>query len=717
MAMNDLNPIVPEPEYTHSERLSPAPARRGSLRDALVPAFYHARLIRACLLFGVVLGMIGAVLSKPSFDANALVLVLIGPNSMSAQDAAGMSPTVVSIDGLKVVQSEVQIIQNDQVLRMAVQRVGPGVIYPGLARRRLFGLLPPRSPTAQLGEAVQKLRGALRVDAEPGSNVVKISFADPNRRVAIRVVQAVLDAYLAQRRASYTGTNARFLTQEIERYRHLLGSLDAQIQAVRTKYAVLDLAQDIVLADDRLDGIVQRRNQVRERQVAVATEIQAVKANLAKQPEMVLDFTETSNNTGNDEARNTLVRLEQQLTYLRSQFNPSWPAIAEVEKKIATARNDMGPKAGNLYHTERKIRNPALDLLENHLASLEVEHQALGQQLDELAVQYDQADQRIKSLRQAEGQLHGLQLTREVTEGIYRQLAQKQPAALLQERLSGDPNASLRVVQPAAAPVIGRSLALSYIIGGALLGLLLGAAATAIATMLRQVYIAPAEAERELALPALATFDAALAKDDLEHSTALVQLAAILQEATVDGRPLSSLQIFGLSAGDDRVALIRALAMELARGYERTTLIIDLEGDGAPYTALLGRGDAAAPSSLPLPVAATHLPRLWVSTGRTAQTVLNDWHSSIACTRAVLDELRQQFGLLLIVAPAEVSGHAVHRLATMVDASMPILRAEHTRGPVALRLRDAIHSAGGNMLGFVFVGRKYYVPAWLFRWI
>jgi uncharacterized protein involved in exopolysaccharide biosynthesis len=692
--------------------------RRGSLRDSLVMLFYHSRLILSCAALGLAVGIAAAAVSKPSFNANALVLVLIGPDSMSAQDAAGITQNVVSIDGLKVVQSEIQIMQNDRVLRSAVQQVGPGVIYPALLKRRLFGFAPPRSPGTLLGEAVQRLHDDLRVDAEPGSNVVRISFSHPKRSVAISVVQAVLDAYLTQRQSTYSGAGADYLSQETDRYKTLLTRLDAEIQDVRKRYDVLDLAQDIVLATDRLDGLMQRQNQVKERRVAVQTEIVAVKANLATQPEMVLDFRETTNNTGNDEARNTLVRLEQQRTYLLSQFNPSWPKIAEVDKLIATARSEMGAKAGNLYHSERQIRNPAIDLLKNRLASLEVEDQALNQQLKELGDQNDLAAQRVASLRDAEGQLHSLQLTRDVCEGIYRQLAQKQPAALLQDRLRSDPNASLRVVQPATAPVIGRSMAISYVLGGAFLGLLLGAAAAAIATMLRQVYIAPAEAERELGLPALATLDGGLRKGELEHHPAITHLGALLQEATVDGRPLSSLQIIGLSDGDDRAALVRALALELAVGFERATLIVDLEGDGASYTAALGRRDDVPGDmqALPLQVAATQVPRLWVSLGA-GRSMLNDWHASIGRTRTALEELRQAFGMLLVIAPAELSGMAVHRLATMVDANLVILRAEHTRGPVVLRLRDAILTAGGNVAGFMFVGRRYYLPGWLLRWV
>lgn len=725
-----MDAIVPDPEH-----LGPAPTsrtaatysadrgariRRVSPRDILTPIFYHSRLIRNFLLLGLAVGLVAASLGRPSFNASALVLVLIGPDAMSAQDAAGINPTVISIDGLKVVQSEIQIIESEQVLRSAVRQVGASAIYPYLDRRRLFGFGPARSPAEQLGEAEQRLHDDLHAEAEPGSNVIRITFSASKRSVAIRVVQAVLDAYLTQRQSTYAGASANFLAQEIDRYKQLIGNLDTQIQNVRKTYDVLDLPQDIVLATDRLDGLVQRQNQVRERRVAVQTEIIAVKANLATQPEMVVDFTETTNNTGNDEARNTLVRLEQERTHLTSQFKPDWPQIAEVDKKIATARGEMGTRAGNLYFSERKIRNPAIDLLKNRLASLQVEDDALGQQLVELGVQHTRAADRVASLRDAEGKLHSLQLTRDVSEGIYRQLAQKQPTALLQDRLNADPNASLRVVQAATAPVIGRSLTLSYILGGMFLGLLLGAAATAIATLVRQVYIAPSEAERDLALPALATIDQTVRAADLEHNPAISRLSALLQDATVDGRPLNSLQIMGLSSGDDRAMLVRALALEMASAFERDTLIIDLETDGAGYADALGRGDGAgagaAMHSLPVGVEQTRVPHVWISAGA-GTSILNDWRTSIGRMRDAVDELRQHFSMLLVLAPAEFSGMAVNRLATMVDANVAIVRAEHTRGPVVSRLSDAILAAGGNMLGFVFVGRKYYLPSWLLRWV
>jgi uncharacterized protein involved in exopolysaccharide biosynthesis len=694
---------------------SPA-ASRTSLRSALIDLFFHIKLLRNFLLFGCVIGIAGAVLARPDFTADSLILVLVGAESTSTQDLAIASPTVVSIDGLKVVQSEIQIVQTDEVLRAALDAVGVGTVYPSLVKPRWFGLRPPVDAAHQIGEAIQKLRGDLRVDAETGSSIIRLSYTNGNRDIAIRVLQALENAYLSRRKELYATSNLRVLTSELGRYQKTLTSIDQQILDVKAKDQVLDLGQDVVLATNRLDGVVQRQFQVRERRVAVQTEIIAVRANLAQQPATVLDFKETTNNTGNDEARNTLVRLEQERTRLLSLYNPQWPGIVEIDKQIANVRAQMGPAGQNLYFSDRVIRNPALEVLNNRLASLQVEDQALAQQLVELDDQYKQSNERITALREAEDQLHSLQLARDVTEGIYRQLAQRQPSLVIQDNLIDERNANLRIVQPPTAPSIGRSMAISYLLGGIFLGLLSGAAAAVIATLLRRVYIRPDETERDLAVPALAVFDDVTGKTPLDGQPAVAQFASTLQDVTVDGRGLTSLQIMGISEGDDRVDVIRALAVELAVGYERKTLILDLEGDGSAYGTALGLTDDAPATSGPLQLLATRVPRLWVARDA-GQSILGNWHTSMSRLHAVFDELHRDFSILLLVAPSDLSRHPVRRIAGLVDANAIIVRAEHTRAPVALQLSDAIRTAGGNMLGFIFVGRKYYIPSWLYRWV
>lgn len=466
------------------------------------------------------------------------------------------------------------------------------------------------------------------------------------------------------------------------------------------------MAQDIVLATNRLDGIAQRQNQVRERRVAVQTEIVAVRANLAQQPATVLDFRETTNNTGNDEARNTLVRLMQDRAHLLSQFNDRWPGLAELDKKIATVRAQMTGAGQALYFAERTIRNPAVDVLNNRLASLEVEEEALGQQLVELEEQSRIASDRIASLREAEAQLHQLGLNRDVAESIFRQLSLRQPRAIFNEDTVVDENTNVRMAQPPTAPLRGRNLALSYVVGGGFLGLLMGIAGVSVATVLQRSYIMPAEAEGDLELASLGEVSAT--REGGYDGAGIV--AANLLALAGDGRPLSLIQILSTEDGALQAGFARALGESFAQVFAMPTLLLDLTG--APLPA----GTVAEPkeADMPFALARTGVDGLSVSVDA-ARALFSERRFASMRDWDVPEKLRRRFAVMLVVGPNELSDPWMRRLTPLVDASVLVIRAETTRAAVAARYRETILEGGGTLAGFVFVGRRFYIPRWLYR--
>ena len=50
-----------------------------SLRDVFVQGFYNIRIVLACVLAGLALGIVGALLSPPQFTADSSLLVLPDP--------------------------------------------------------------------------------------------------------------------------------------------------------------------------------------------------------------------------------------------------------------------------------------------------------------------------------------------------------------------------------------------------------------------------------------------------------------------------------------------------------------------------------------------------------------------------------------------------------------------------------------------------------------
>jgi uncharacterized protein involved in exopolysaccharide biosynthesis len=113
-----------------------APQRRWTARDLAVRLFYRFRLFLGCLILGIIAGLALAVVTKTVFTAETVLIVLLGPDSVLIQDSLDLNNTPISIDGLKAVQSEIQIIQSDIVMRAAVQDVGLDKLYPNRRTRR-----------------------------------------------------------------------------------------------------------------------------------------------------------------------------------------------------------------------------------------------------------------------------------------------------------------------------------------------------------------------------------------------------------------------------------------------------------------------------------------------------------------------------------------------------------------------------------------------------
>lgn len=69
----------------------------------------------------------------------------------------------------------------------------------------------------------------------------------------------------------------------------------------------------------------------------------------------------------------------------------------------------------------------------------------------------------------------------------------------------------------------------------------------------------------------------------------------------------------------------------------------------------------------------------------------------------------------MVCATARDSAAIGHRFMPLVDGNVLVVRAEKTRKAATLALRTSVIEAGGVPLGFVFLGRRYILPNWLYR--
>ncbi|HEY8610146.1 MAG TPA: Wzz/FepE/Etk N-terminal domain-containing protein, partial [Roseomonas sp.] len=413
----------------HSYFSGASGAYRFRLHDLVVTAFLRWRLILLALLFPAALGIAGAFLAPVRYTAESVLVVMTSRESSGAQDLAGFGPTVVSVEVLKVARSEIEILQSGDVIRRALMQIGPTTLFPGLSGPRRSGLGEGGAEAGMLTAAAELFSRTLRAEADTNSNVVRVRFTHPDRQLAVEALRALLEAYYERRVTMFNDNGSRLLVAELERYADQLKGLEAQIQAVRARFSVLDIGQEIQLTTARLDGITQREDRLREQQATAQAQLEAARAQLAAQPGRVFASQEATNVVPNDDSRNALQRLLQQREHVVTQYTSDYPALRELDQRIAAARQAVREGQRAAYSTTRQVRNPAVELLSNQVVTLEVQTSALQRQLEELERQRRDAEARAASLREAESQLRDLQRRRDGMEAIVRQFATREAGA------------------------------------------------------------------------------------------------------------------------------------------------------------------------------------------------------------------------------------------------------------------------------------------------
>lgn len=692
---------------------TPAPPEAGkvssfTLRDFLIAAFFHIRIVSVAAILPLVIAIGAAFTSRTEYTANSLLLVIVTREVSNAQNVTNSGPPVMTIEGLKQVESEVQILESADVARATIEQIGIDRLYPPGRLSAITDFLGFGED--RLDKAVTRFQGNVRASVLSGSNVIQVSFTNPDRAIAVEATDALVRNYLAYRRKVLENPTAKILQLEVERFRRDLATVDKEIEDLKAKAGIIDFSQDAVLAANQVDSILQRRRQVSEREVAVAAQIVEADRQLKALPDSVFDFAETTNALPGDEDANTLTKLLLSRDRLAAQYAPGSQLLREIDKQIATVRQRINARQDRRYSTDRAVRNPQVNYVQNMLLSLRVEQDSLARQKGELVDQQRMAEERLTVLRNAETPLIELNRRRDALSEGFREYQRRAVAANIEETAALSRQSAVRVVQEAGAAVVKRSLVLPLLAAGVFAGLLFGGAAGAVASALRTSFITPGEAERGLGLPAIATLDAETEEaDGFGTETAISSCATLLLDTRIDDEPLRTIHFLSPDTDDSLTTFTRLLAEELARQRQKRTLLIDL-ANPTPYPLAAGFTETRGGIS----VTGTPVPNLWAAADLEASPLL-DIRQPIAESEMMMADLKTAFEFVIVCSNLKGASLVTQRFCQLVDGNILAVQAEATRQPAALHLRDSVAESGGVLLGLIFLGRRYYLPHWLYR--
>lgn len=464
---------------------------RYSVLDVVGLLFRELLLMIVIFLAIVAVGTAVILTLKKTYTANAAIYAGAG-QEYAYQPRVGTAERVSQpLEADAVAQSEAQILGSMEVMRRTVQTLGPAAI---------LGPDAEGSPAAQQAAALKALESGLEVGVTPGSAIISASYeaGDPQR--AARVLNAVIDQYLAQRRTVFSqNPNTTAIASQREAFESRLDEADDAYEAFlrsndigdfTTAKATLAATYQTTYAD-----ALSTRAQLDQARRRVAT----LEAQLARQPAEVVLQQDL-----NVSARDQITNLRAERETLLSRYTPDAQPVRDIDERIAQLEAYVATGTSDGVREVRTGPSPIFTELETTRINAAAERDALSARLAAL-------DQQLAALRQRQARLTALESTnatlagdREVLTASIREFQQRETQARADSALVAAGADNVSVVARAQAPIRGKSLKLPL-----LAAVVLFAGFTALCVGLLRVFgrrgfRTPASVGRTLDMPVLA---------------------------------------------------------------------------------------------------------------------------------------------------------------------------------------------------------------------
>ena len=86
-----------------------------------------------------------------------------------------------------------------------------------------------------------------------------------------------------------------------------------------------------------------------------------------------------------------------------------------------------------------------------------------------------------------------------------------------------------------------------------------------------------------------------------------------------------------------------------------------------------------------------------------------------AVRQGQLDEIKTDYGLVVVDLPPERDMDAQSPAAEWLDEMVLVVEAERTRIQTAQRAKDMLDRAGVHVTGVVLANRREHIPRWLYQ--
>jgi len=291
---------------------------------------------------------------------------------VSAQENAPLDLTRLGI-AEEELNSEVELLRDDEVLRRVVEEDGLG------GRDWLHFLRLGEGHAERVERAARRLARKLQVEPVKKTNLIAISYASDDPRLAAKVLQSLASAYLEKHTVVHRpGGEFRFFEQQTGESRRELEQAQRKLLEFTSGHGVVAAAQERDIALQKLSEVDASYRQTRIELAETEQRVWELKAQLSALPQRSTTQVRTADNPELLKAlKSSLLELQLKRTELLTKFEPNHRLVQEVERQIAQAQAAIAAESTSPVRDETTDKDTQYEWAKSELEKAEVQLRAL----------------------------------------------------------------------------------------------------------------------------------------------------------------------------------------------------------------------------------------------------------------------------------------------------------------------------------------------------
>lgn len=462
-------------------------------------AFRHLRLTLTALLVPIVLGAAAILLLPKSFETQSRLLLLLGREYTLSPDTNNRN--ILSLDRGEIVNSELAILESVPLKQKVLKKFGIDAVYP----RITAGLLmrEPPTPDKALELAVIKMTKNLRLQPVPEANIINVTFRHGDPELAAKLLNDLIEQYLAERRSIYAREESRFLSGERTEVQRQLTDAEKRVQTFEAEHGVSNYAEQIAVLLRQQSELANRLSQVSADLKNNEARLSSARETLKLTKREIVVYSDATQLSAIDSAKTALLHLKVRREDLLSRFRADSRAVGDVDREIKVVEDFLQREGPERQNTRRTGVNPVYEILERMATQVTADVDGFAAQRDSLQSSLARVNAEIDRMSGLNNQYRALVRERDVLDVNYRTYSTKIEESRIHEGVLRALAANVRVIQRAEVPQQPRNLLLIVGVGSTLAGILLALLVAFTRASTLDVFITPEGVERQLRLRVL----------------------------------------------------------------------------------------------------------------------------------------------------------------------------------------------------------------------